>query len=565
MCQSLLRASAFRTIWRSDMKSVLTTEALMKSRMKEAAEGHYYNSLYKLSQYAFGMQWANDIGGMMTDGQIPDFPPLPMHKVDVGQFRGIWVNQFIAMTKNLTATPKPVFSGIDEVVAELRQKLWQKLYNDGNWGAEMTKAFLQAHCLGVSFIRWGLTTLQNGKRIVKPLYQSVLSTLWDAHEASPQSARWIAFVLAMPPEEAEATWPNYADAIKASVSSAYQEGTNTGIKRVRVVEYIDKTTRRVCLVDKGGGVDKLLCLEEGPNPYGGELGFSCMEYLVMPEARRPIGTAILQLSSAEELQRLFKQFGSMSKLQAVDVLKSVGLSPESVKLFNEGKTSTLVLEDEELSAADVLHREEPPGITATQLQYYQMQRDEFSQTGNANEYERNVMPAGTRTKYEVELYNAKTSGLGSWSGTQTLNFQAMNVRVAFMVAEKGMDAPVELDYDGQGWTVNNPRDPLSSIQFLLEDEARVSIDETSMRATDKMAEMNQELSKLSLLSDFVKSGQIAVEPFVEKMLTTLGITDLDKWKPQPQAMPQGVGQGLPQDLVNAGALPPELQGLAPAG
>lgn len=533
----------------------MTALSLVEERLKSSLDFPYFNGVFAQLRYCFGFSWNTQLPYSAHNAALPDYPPLDVTEVEVGAHRGLFVNQFIALTKTMYSDPKPVFSEIDDVLSDLRSNLFQKLYKRGSWAEALASAFLDGHATGTGFVRIGIVPGDSGLGEVDVRYVSPLEVLWDPFEADFRKARWAAWQIDLPVDEAVAMYPDYAKQIEAGATDKFQ-GTQTRVRRVRILEYWDK---KCCYHFFGGNVDMSRCIYRGKNPYG-VIPLASMMYLIVPRAKRPIGTVLLQMSSSAELRNLYKYLSQTAYQQPLDIVDYSQLDKGDMEEVSKGNRTTVGRKSGDLNGTPAVERIPAKELSGTAFQWFNKVERDFDMTGNANQYEQNSLPGGSRTKFEVQFYQDKTSWMGGWAQKQALLFIADVVEKVMAVAKVGHRRPEMLSYEGHRWQLNNPQDPNSSIEYLLDEPSDVLIDAASVRYSDAMIEMQNQLGKLSVLKEGVAAGVYNPHTYFAKLLSIAGEDDEDAWM-QPQQVAQGMMPGA-QDL--AGTPQPPVQTPVPA-
>ena len=521
----------------------------VKERILAGFDRKYYDSIYTQQCYAFGQKWDSKpsyLAESSASDDIPIYPDVRVTHLAIGQSRRILNASIRTLSRVLSRAPEPKFPQVDEVTNEVRRTFWLANANGNRgvptrWLQQLQYAFVEGDTLGVGCVKHGLRTHpRSGRQMVDMRHVPVLQTIWDPFEFDPRNSKWAAVASYVPYEVAKNLWG------KKKADRHKREWTTTVDSRsaqfVRVIEYWDVGY---------AGDGPAYCIFVGDLEDGevgeNDLGFIplsfCVNY-VAPGMRRPIGRAVMQMSSQELINDIEKYLRvTMKRGPAIDIYMEEMFDEAALARWRAGDSSQpLAIKEgmvDDVRKAFTRIGAMDPGQGALAL--FAIAERQHNDDSNQTEQSRGNALGGRTTAREVSALVSKVNENASLTDQQANEFLVDAVKNTMSAALAGDAHPVSLDIFGSNILFNDPSDPMMDIaNWLSEDSGTVLIDLESTSAEDDLLKRQVKKEDLMFLSPLVG---VTLDPdtYSEEMLEAIGEKDIERWRIK-QAPQQVFGQ-----------------------
>ena len=527
----------------------------IRKRLKEGYNTKTMQQYYRLQKFAFGEGLEEDTVPIQDTNFIIDFPDVRPDYLQIGKSRRILNHTFISMSKILYANPIPEFFGIPQDTAQVRRQFYRKRSTENrfgsDWSNEIASAYLDGDALGLGFVQIGLVEGAEGQRIsIK--HVPITQVIWDVHEKSPTKARYIAFIHYLPEDVAIDLYG--AEVYKQHQRTQYNDdSTEFPINNMRIVEYFDigwgtKGEGTYAVFADNFGGEKL---KHGKNPFGKLLPFAHYQAWIPPGCKMPIGRVLMQISTQEALNELEDNLRTtIQRGVPFNLLDKSSIDPQDYETLNSGENLPTV----GYTAGQGSPFVRVPGaeVPQTLLAYQSYLERVLSTESGLSDLDRSNTLSTVRSASEVGLLQQSSQIQGAWSRKQLTVFYKTLIEKAFQIAAQYDRDPLTVDVNGEEIEINNPSQPNSWIEFYLQDDATIFIDETSLDYKDSEGEKLKKLAVLQQLAPEMQGGLLDPIAYLTEKLTILGL-DPTKFIKQPEAAPA---------MPGAEGVPPELAGMA---
>jgi len=543
---------------------MLTQLEKIRERLRESYNTKRLQQYYRLQKFAFGAGLDDYDLPVQDTTFIIDFPDINPDYIEIGKSRRILNHTFISMSKILYANPIPEFIGVDPKISAIRREFYRKRSTDNrygtSWANEIASAYLDGDSLGLGFVQLGLEPGIEAQRISLkhiPLTQ----VIWDKHYRTPAKSRFIAFVHYLPEDIAVETFGQ--DVYDRNKRSQYtDDATEYPVNNLRIIEYYDsgwgaKGAGTYCVFANDFGGEKL---KHEANPFGKLLPFAFYQNWIPPGCKEPIGRIIQQASTQEALNELENNLReTILRGSPFALIDKSSVDPVDFETLNSGEILPVVGYNPGQGTPFV----RVPGAEVPQslLAYQSYLERILSTESGLSDLDRSNTLQTVRSASEVGLLQQSSQIQGSWSRKQLAIFYKQIIERIFEIAKNYDRDPLVIEIDGQDYLMNNPDEPNTWIEFYLQDEAVVFVDETSLDIKDGEAEKLKKLAVLQQLQGDLQLGLINPEAYITEKINILGLDPSAFVKPPAPPAPQpGMVPGAEQGMEEQ--MPPELAQMA---
>jgi hypothetical protein len=323
---------------------------------------------------------------------------------------------------------------------------------------------------------------------------------------------------------------------------------------MRIIEYFDtgwgtKGDGTYAVFADSFGGEKL---KHEKNPFGKLLPFAHYQAWIPPGCKMPIGRILMQISTQEALNELEDNLRTtIQRGVPFNLLDKSSIDPQDYETLNSGENLPTV--GYTPGAGSPFVRVPGAEVPQTLLAYQGYLERVLSTESGLSDLDRSNTLSTVRSASEVGLLQQSSQIQGAWSRKQLTIFYKNLIEKAFEIAKMYDRDPLVVDVDGEEILMNNPDEPKSWIEWYLQDEAVIFVDETSLDYKDSESEKLKKLAVLQQLAPELQTGLLDPEAYIKEKLTILGL-DPAKFIKQ-QAPPE-------QPMPGAEGLPPELAGMA---
>jgi len=537
----------------------LTDLEKIRERCRESYNSKRMSQYYRLQKFAFGEGLDDENIPSSETTYIIDFPDVVPDYLSIGRSRRILNHTFITMSKILYANPIPQFQGIDPTLANIRREFYRKRSTENkygeDWSNEIACAFLDGDALGTGFVQLGLVQGIKEQR-VSLKHVPITQVVWDRHYKTPAKSRFIAFIHYLQ-EDIAVEMFGY-DVYNRNKRTQYSEDNlEYPINNLRVVEYYDtgwggKGTPTYAIFANDFGGEKLRHEE---NPFGNMLPFAFYQNWIPPGCQQPIGRIIQQVSTQEALNELEENMReTILRGTPFSLLDKSSVDPIDFETLNSGETLPVVgyTPGQGTPFVRVPGAEVPQSLLAYQAYLERL----LSTESGLSDLDRSNTLNTVRSAQEVGLLAQSSQIQGAWSRKQLAIFYKQIIERTLEIAKKFDRDPLIVEIEGKDFVMNDPENPQSWIEWYLQDEAVVFVDETSLDQKDGETEKLKKLAVLQQLQPDLAAGLVDAAAYITEKLNILGL-DPTKFIKQ-QAPP-------PPELPQGNELPPELAGMVGQG
>lgn len=524
----------------------LLSEDKIHDTLRQAYDPDRVISLYRKAVYAFGEPWTDGLMGAYRDGTLVECPDVTTRFIEVGRSRRAMNTAFISLSSTMGDQPAPEFEGIDRHTAEVRKQFMLARSNnaeDSEWGAEDSLAYVDGDGLGFGGVQVCLkTNPQTGYQRVAIEHIPAFHVFYDRHARTFGRARMVAFIKYLSPEAFAERWGE--EKMVEYRRDLYNEtvGSRDGgeaLQVCRVIEYYDlglwgqDPTRAVIAGNLDGEV-----LEREKNTFGC-LPFAHYSMWHPVGARYPIGRIEMQMSTAEALNDLERALRSATSRQSFTMVDADAADPNDIEAYLNGEQDFIRFDSKSGTKMPLIHA---PGadVSPTTLNYYSLLERQFSTDSGQTELDRGNQLTEKRTLGEAELLQQSSQSQTSFSLKQATAYHRRKFEIVARIAGTFDADPLEIDVFGVPYTLNDPGNPLSSVENWFKLPARIVVSEEAMRARDVKAD---NMARLQELQAFVSLAPMLANPqYIAEEAAKA--TDLDP--KEAIQMPQMVPPGAPQ-------------------
>lgn len=520
----------------------------------------YYNSLYRQERYAFGFELTDEdhTSAPAAPGAFPVWPESKVEYERVGRSRRIMANIFTQIAQLRFREVVPEFPGVqDDILKEMRQAYYigraKGLDGTGGFVTEIDQAVVDGIAFGTGFVRHGTRDTDKGT-VASLTHYSPLNVLYDGHATNINRARWICFVTMYPVEEAVAL---FGEEVEKFQRTRMEDDTHL-LQFVRIFEYFDlgigknEPTEAVMVDDFDGPV-----IRRRKNELG-FLPFSAYTHFYLARMNRPIGRILQQQAVEKAISEIEEMIDASNRQKPMVAVDEERFDKKDLQRWANGEDMDFVRyrQGKDMGSAPPFHAITPSAqVSPAVFQRLQMLFTELAQQSGVSNFSKGIADKDANTATEATLIANQSSVQGNWDVRQIGLFFEDVVRKFIEIGRRFDNAPLKVDIYGVDFTINDPNDPDTSLEAILEDESPVLVTLETLYVQDQERKRYRKLAELrGMLADGFNPIRV-----LEEMLKTFGYQDRDEWLPMDQAtaMPGQGGAPMPQ---------PEqvLQGTSPA-
>jgi hypothetical protein len=482
----------------------------------------------------------------VVSDNICDFPNVIPNYLQIGKSRRILNHTFISMSKILYANPQPEFVGVDDKIASVRKQFFKKRSTKNrygsDWAPEIASAYLDGDSLGVGFVQIGLTETDQKTQRVNIKYVPATQVIWDRHNINPEKSRFIGFIHYLPEDIAIQKFGQQMWDLNHRTQFIDTDSL-TPIRSLRIIEYYDlgwagqDPTYSVIINDFNGEF-----IKHEKNPFGTTLPFAVYTNWIPPGSKMPIGRIMMQISTQEALNELEDNMRTtIVRGVPFDLIDKSSIDPQDYEEIIAGENLAKVGYNP--GSGSPIVRVPGAEVPQTLLAYQGYLERVLSTESGLTDLDRSNTFSTVKSATEISLLNSSSQIQGSWSRKQLAIFYKQIIENVFEIAILFDREPLIIDIDGKDYVMNNPDDPQSWIEFWLQDQAEIVIDETSLDYKDAEQEKLKKLAVLGQINAEVQAGLIDPIAFANAKLEILGLDPnifLKKQEPAPgpEQMPQ---------------------------
>lgn len=291
---------------------------------------------------------------------FPDFK-ITEHEEGVSNHTLTWVQNIIK--QSIVSKPTIDSIGLKPSVSQFREEYLRDRLRLGNWKFHQHRALYSYLIDGIAFV---IITMRDGCPKLK--YVDTIDCYWDLHAETPYDMRYFARELRLSEDEARFEFGNAKTDWMLGNNKGTDDETKAGERIVKVVEYVDETTRAY-IREMGGNNYELVKSEENPVGF---MNLSVLSQPVLPSMMTPlphIVTIIGAQTAHATLQRSLLEFNK--KLKPFYQVTQAAFTIESYAEWEEtGDISVLVNRqgltfDEAKAAIQIRYVDKLPGEALT--------------------------------------------------------------------------------------------------------------------------------------------------------------------------------------------------------
>lgn len=543
---------------------------IIRKRVADAYDRQEHRLIYDEMCYLHGVDSGIAHEDGKGSGRFHLYPSVRAVTKEIGRTQKTLKAAAAAQSRLMSATVMPEIAGVDSVRRELIRQYWLTRYQGtkskhGSIQGPSRKAWLEGWLHGKGAVELGVVDGKDGRQRLHGRHCPATQIITDPYESDPRESRWVCFVYAIDPYEAEAKW-----------------GTEVVRRNLRTIEVghgLESRRHQYVLVanywDLGIGDDAptratfvgdihVKPMETGRNVFE-IIPAAWMVGLLLPNMLGPIGQVAMQRSAEMMINQILTAMRKRLSQPSFTYVAPDAFTPEAWEDMRQGRTErVLELENVIAQGTAVAGTTQAAQIDPMFLPMLQFAEQEFAEQSGMNEIDRGAGGRVERTKYEVALMQSATEANRSGAVFSTIGYLRDLMDVSFRIA-KGYDREEWVaTYQGKPLLVNNPTAPTTAMSQVLKDLPQIVVDQAALTAPDNQLKRAQELAHLKELAPFV--GQtVNPETFMRRMFEVLGIGEAEAWLMKPQPAQQNELPGTPGDNAQAGEMSPEMLAAAAAG
>lgn len=534
----------------------LTSPEEIRDALLQAYDPARVEGLYRKAVYAFGGSRKN--ATVCGVGRIVECPDIVVDYLEIGQSRRILNTALISLSGTMYAQPSPEFQGIDKHTAEIRRQFLLKR-GDGDddggseWADEDEMAYLDGDGLGFGGVQICLkTNPATGLQRVSVEHVPAFHVIHDRHARGFGRSRLVAFVKYIAPYEFAKRFGEQkrAECETFLFDESLGSGFGEALRVCRVVEYYDvglggtEPTRAILMNDLDGEI-----LEHEANSFE-RLPFAHFSYWHPTGSRHPLGRIDSQMGTHEALNEVERTIRRQTKKQGVGLFDTDVIDADDLEAWNDGEADYVRFDG--TRGKTPYYPVQGQEVTNTTLQWQQSLERQFTTDSGQTDLDRGNQLDQTKTLGEAQLLVGRSQSQGSRSALQALRYHRRKYQAVLDIARKFDRDPLEIDFNGHGYTLNDPESPNASLDNWLREPARILISEDAMRFQDQLTQQAQKSQQLMALGDLVQAGVVPLPWWAEQRLEAMG------YDPK-----EAMGGTTAQSMMAGGMGDPNAQGMQP--
>jgi len=512
---------------------------------------------------------------MNGDNEIPDFIDLTPRYKEVGQSQKLLLDTYL-MGNVLTASrPKFQYDDVDDMTQAMRDAViesrWQGVASvAGGYEEHMIRRAMDSYALGVGYIRWGfMETNHRGypTQYTVAQHYSPTQVIVDRFANPYYNGVAVAFVSYLSREQSIAMFGRDATDENIRTSQGVFDGNAArSYKYVKVIEYYDrgidgkKPTHIIWLNGVSGDPVYM-----GPNVYG-TLPLSSMEAPRPPGCPRPMGAVHMGVGNQALRQAMEQKILRYAEDgEGFTVFDPAAINMEEFEERRKSGALHMALNDDYTfdSGKPPFFNVPPAQLNPVDLQVLQYFMNEGQQEGASSALDMNTPIPDSKSATETALIAEGSDRRKSGYQRSLTQAYVRDGQLFSIIARHDDTDPLKcnVQYEGETFVVplNNPDEPGSSLEYVFQEESRVTIDAQAMNVADQQRKKAAALAELvQLISTGLvgpNPGMIAPNKVAERYLRTIGVNDIEEWLNSQSEIDPAMMQEM---MSQGGQMPPEM-------
>lgn len=534
----------------------------------------------KMARYALTGVWGT-ASRQMGPALWPWYQDADSEYADPGRSNKILNANRQKKARFLTGDIEPDSSGVKAVTSAARKAFFKARFagkgnEQGSWRPHVYGFFDDFDFLGIGCCY--ISTVidhDTDKDAVSVQHVPLQHVLYDPFARNPQNARWCCVRFVVSYDEAYAMYPEVAQRLKVTLQ---RENTGQPLEAVPIIHYYDigiAGKDPSCTVWVGDFSEPHV--EHKKSPYGRELPMAFMVGNLLPNARFPVGGVFTQMKSQMMANKVEEGVVTRLDNSSMRLWASSKVNPEDWKKYMLGELRGNMRLDEGFEFDDVAKQVmadfSGQSLSNADMQAMEWADKQFNEDAGLSETNQGNVLEGGHTLGEVESLKAEASANRAFDDQNVKNGLVELVQKVFMVAKLFDDSPVDctviLPTTSKSVRLTVNKDAGSSCKQLFDQPSEVTLDVSSLTASDAATKANERLLKLERLAALiVQGGPMAVMKYGDKLIQegidAIGEDPEDWIQEAPPMMPgapmapqmgQPVPGGPPMPMHMPGATP----------